>query len=130
MPHRGGGDRVLRGSGPTPNSTNEGDRRGYSGPFQLSFHLDSLEVVVRHTLSSQVAVVLSLNRVGLVAMGMWSEEVWLRGTFNPKRMLLRARSSSVASYVPICVNILRGTPCRPSRRAVGEECREVKRMWV
>ena len=30
--------------------------------------------------SSQVAVVLSLNQVGLVAMGMWSEEVWLQGT--------------------------------------------------
>ena len=32
-------------------------------------------LVVRRTLSSQVAVVLSPNRVGLVAMGMWSEEV-------------------------------------------------------
>ena len=87
-------------------------------------------MVVRRTLSSQVAVVLSPNWVGLVAMGMWSEEVWLRGTFSPKRMLLRTRSSSVASYAPVCVSILRGTPCRPSRKATDEGCRGVKRMQV
>ena len=130
MPHRRGGGRVLRGSGPTPNSTNEGDRRGYSGLFRLSFHLDSLEVVVRRTLSSQVTVVLSPNWVGLVATGMWSEEVWLQGTFSPKRMLLHACSSSVANYAPICVSILRGTPCRPSHKAAGEEYKEVERRRV
>ena len=52
------------------------------------------------------------------------------GYLSPKRMLLHMRSSSVASYVPVCISILRGVPCHPSCRVEGEGYRVAKRMWV
>ena len=126
----GGGGLHIGKLRPYPNLANKGDYWGFAMTSAISLSQIVSEYGCQVRPSSQVTVVLSPNRVGLVATGMWSEEVWLLGTFSPKRMLLRARSSSVASYAPVCVSILRGTPCRPSRKVGGEECKGVKWMRV
>ena len=76
----GGGGLHIGKLQPYPNLANKGDYWGFAMTSAISLSQIVSEYGCQVPPSSQVAVVLSPNWVGLVAMGMWSEEVWLRGT--------------------------------------------------
>ena len=127
--HTAGGEVcILVSSGPTPNSANEGDYRGFAVTSAISLSRIVSEYGCQaHPKQSGRCGSLP-EPGGSCCYGYVVRRGMVAGYLSPKCMLLCVRSSSIASYAPVCVNILRGTPCRPSHKAVGEGCRGVKRM--
>ena len=67
---QGGEVCILVSSGPTPDSANEGDYRGFAVTSAISPSRIVSEYGCQVRPSSQATVVLSPNQMGLVAMGM------------------------------------------------------------